>query len=148
MVYDTLTHMLHTKYLISYLNPWHMGTHLRVYSARALLWIPTWQGLDVFQKSLCPCALDESSLSMGRVPQNDKCMWKGIIPSLECSGIWLVCKPLLLSLKEMFLAASFHEASSVMRLSSKITIPNALPLSVLSLKWQEKALSLQQNAKV
>ena len=29
--------------------------------------IPTQQGLDVFQKSLRPCALDNSSLSIGRV---------------------------------------------------------------------------------
>ena len=29
--------------------------------------IPTWQGLDVFQKSLRPCALEESSLSTGKV---------------------------------------------------------------------------------
>ena len=26
-----------------------------------------WQGLDGFPKSLCPCALEESSLSIGRV---------------------------------------------------------------------------------
>ena len=37
------------------------------YSARAIKWIPRWQGLDDFQKSLHPCALDESSLSIGRV---------------------------------------------------------------------------------
>ena len=36
-------------------------------SSSALLWIPTWQGLDGFQKSLHPCALDENSLSIGRV---------------------------------------------------------------------------------
>ena len=33
--------------------------------ARAIQWIPTWQGLDGFQKSLHPCVLDESSLSIG-----------------------------------------------------------------------------------
>ena len=38
-----------------WLKPWHMGTHLR---ERAFQWIPTWQGLDDFQKSLHPCALD------------------------------------------------------------------------------------------
>ena len=32
-------------------NDWHMGTHLRVLSW-AILWIPIWQGLDGFQKSL------------------------------------------------------------------------------------------------
>ena len=37
------------------------------YSVRAIQLIPTCEGLDGFQKSLCPCALDESSLSIGRV---------------------------------------------------------------------------------
>ena len=41
------------------------------YSARAIQWIPTWQGLDGFQKSLRSCASEESSLSIGRVnPSN------------------------------------------------------------------------------
>ena len=43
--------------------PWNMGTHLRVL-ARAILWIPTRQGLDGFQKYLPSCALDESSHSI------------------------------------------------------------------------------------
>ena len=33
-------------------------------STRAFQWIPTWKGLDDFQKSLHPCVLDESSLSI------------------------------------------------------------------------------------
>ena len=37
------------------------------YSTRAVQWIPTWQGLDGFQNSLRACALDKSSLSIGRV---------------------------------------------------------------------------------
>ena len=38
------------------------------YSARALQWIPTWQGLNVFQKYLRHCTLDENSpISIGRV---------------------------------------------------------------------------------
>ena len=37
------------------------------YSVRAIQWIPTLQSYDDFQKSLCPCALDQSSLSIGRV---------------------------------------------------------------------------------
>ena len=37
------------------------------YSARAFRWIPTWQGLDGFKIFSHPCALDESSLSIGRV---------------------------------------------------------------------------------
>ena len=34
---------------------------------RAIQWIPTWQGLDGFQILLPPGALDECSLSIGRV---------------------------------------------------------------------------------
>ena len=37
------------------------------YSARAFQLIPTWQGLTGFQKPLCPCALNEISLRIGRV---------------------------------------------------------------------------------
>ena len=37
------------------------------YWARAFQWISTWQGLDGFQKSLRPCALDQSSPSIERV---------------------------------------------------------------------------------
>ena len=36
-------------------------------SAIAFQWILTWQGLDGYQEYLHPCALDESSLSIGRV---------------------------------------------------------------------------------
>ena len=41
-----------------------MGTHLRVFSYSMITNV---QGLDGYQKSLCPCALDESSLSIGKV---------------------------------------------------------------------------------
>ena len=34
---------------------------------KAIQSIPTWQGIDSFQKSLRPCSLDESSLSIERV---------------------------------------------------------------------------------
>ena len=34
------------------------------YSARAIQWVPTWQGLDGSQKSLHPCAFGKSSLSI------------------------------------------------------------------------------------
>ena len=37
------------------------------YSARAIQWIPTWQGLDGFQKSLRPCALDKVGLALERL---------------------------------------------------------------------------------
>ena len=50
-------------------NEWNPGNGVLIweYSARAFQWIPTWQGLDGFQKSLHPCALNESSLSIRRV---------------------------------------------------------------------------------
>ena len=44
-------------------------------SERALQWISTWQGLDVFQKSLCSWALDSSSLSIRRVNCLTRVMW-------------------------------------------------------------------------
>ena len=37
------------------------------YSVRAFQWVPTWQGLDGFQRFLRSCALGECSLSIGRV---------------------------------------------------------------------------------
>ena len=65
------------------------------HSARTILWIPTWQGLDVFQKSLLSCALDESSLSIGRVNYNPSILnvqahWQGI-SDMESLGslIWI-----------------------------------------------------------
>ena len=36
-------------------------------STQQELWVLIWQGLDGFQKYLHLCALDESSLSIGRV---------------------------------------------------------------------------------
>ena len=45
-----------------------MGIYLRVLSESFLMNTNmTGQGLDVFKKSLPPCALDESSLSIGSV---------------------------------------------------------------------------------
>ena len=71
-VLQFLTHMLLAnlantkcwKRLKNDLNPetWAL---IWEYSARAIQWISTWQGLDGFQKSLRPCALDESSISIG-----------------------------------------------------------------------------------
>ena len=48
---------------------WNPGTWVLVweFSARVIQWIPIWQGLDGFQKSLGPCAFDERSLSIRRV---------------------------------------------------------------------------------
>ena len=50
-------------------NYWNPGNCVLIWenSARTFQWIPTWQGLDSFQKSLRSCALDKSSLSIGRV---------------------------------------------------------------------------------
>ena len=50
-------------------NDWNSGKWVLIweYSARAIQWIPTWQGFDGFQKSLRSCALDQSSHSIGRV---------------------------------------------------------------------------------
>ena len=50
-------------------NYWNPGKWVLIWenSARAIQWIPTRQGLDGFQKSLCPYVLDESSLSIWRV---------------------------------------------------------------------------------
>ena len=47
-------------------NTWNPGKWVLIsqYSVRAIQWIPTWQDFDGFQKSLPPCALDESSLSI------------------------------------------------------------------------------------
>ena len=52
---------------------------------RAIQWIPTWQGSDDFQKSICPCALDERSLSIGRV-NGTQVVWRG---TLEHEWVWL-----------------------------------------------------------
>ena len=52
-------------------SDWNPDTWVLIWetSVRAIQWIPTWhsQGLGGFQKYLCPCASDESSLSNGRV---------------------------------------------------------------------------------
>ena len=43
-----------------------MGTHMRELS-ESFPMSTNMKCLDGFQKSLCPCALDESSLSIGKV---------------------------------------------------------------------------------
>ena len=52
-------------------NDWNPGKWVLIweYSERASQWIPTWQGLNGFQKSFCPCSLKESSLSIKRVKE-------------------------------------------------------------------------------
>ena len=47
-------------------KPW-LVVFIWEYSARANQWIPTWQGLDGYQKSLHPCAFDKNSLSISKV---------------------------------------------------------------------------------
>ena len=51
------------------LKRWHMGTHLRVLNESYPMNTNMWD-LDGFQKSF-PCALDESSLSIGEVKRQD-----------------------------------------------------------------------------
>ena len=61
--------MANTKWCKKVKNDWNPGKWVLIweYSARAFLWVPTWQGLDDFQISVCPDALDKSSLCIGRV---------------------------------------------------------------------------------
>ena len=67
-------------------NDWNPGTWILIweYSARAIQWIPTWQVLDGFQKSSHPCALNESSLSIGRV----KLILTTTDPDVIISSVW------------------------------------------------------------
>ena len=53
-------------------NDWNPGIWVLIWehSTRAIQWIPTWQGLDGFLKSLCPCAMNKSSLSIGNLGIN------------------------------------------------------------------------------
>ena len=50
-------------------NDWNPDIWVLIweYSGRAIQWIPTWQGLDLFQIFLHTCAWDKSSFSIGRV---------------------------------------------------------------------------------
>ena len=58
--------------------------------------IPTWQGLNGFQKSLRPCALDKSSLSIRRVKEVSKScvlvLWRKVASASEglrkCQNLW------------------------------------------------------------
>ena len=50
------------------LNPWHMGTHMRMLSESYLM-TTNMTRFDGFQKSFRPCALLESCLNIGRVNQ-------------------------------------------------------------------------------
>ena len=61
--------LANTKWYKNMKNVWNPGKWVLIweYSMRAIQWIPRWEGLDGFQKSLRPCALDEFSLNIGRV---------------------------------------------------------------------------------
>ena len=58
-----------TKWCKNLKNDWNPGKWVLIleYSSPAIQWIPTWQGLNGFQKSLRSGALDERSLSIERV---------------------------------------------------------------------------------
>ena len=54
------------------------------YSKRAFQWVPTWHGLDVFQRFLHFCALGECTLSIVRVKYSSCsiCIWSAHMVSL------------------------------------------------------------------
>ena len=54
-------------------NDWNPGKWVLIWecSVRAIKWVPTWQVLDGFRKSLS-CALDKSRLGIGRVKAVEK----------------------------------------------------------------------------
>ena len=55
-----LANFANTKFSKKLKNDWNPGKWVLIweYSERAFQWVPTWQGLGVFQKSLRPCALN------------------------------------------------------------------------------------------
>ena len=84
------------------------------YSARAIQWIPTQQGLDGFvEKNSCPCALDQSSFSIERVKEVLFSNWKRSISNAPwyCSYIVLCHTVQLLNrflLSEYFNMKNIH----------------------------------------
>ena len=78
--------LTNTKLCKNLKNDWNPDKWVLIwkYLARASKWIPTWQGLDDFQKSLRPCALDESSLSIGRVKNE---MYKNVLKVSNTNAI-------------------------------------------------------------
>ena len=61
-----------------------MGTHLKELSESYPM-NTNMTGLDGFQKSLCPCALDKSSLSIGRVNYGDSFLTRAFSKNI-CGG--------------------------------------------------------------
>ena len=70
-------------------NDWNADTWVLIweYFTRAIQWIPAWQGIDGFQKSLRPCALDESSLSIRRVHN----IWDNMLVFNRKLGLIAIC---------------------------------------------------------
>ena len=66
LLVDTLANTKFCKNPEKNLKPGQMGTYMWVLS-ESFSMNTTWQGLDDFQKSLRPCALDEHRHSIGRV---------------------------------------------------------------------------------
>ena len=66
------------------------GTRVLIweYTARAFQSMPTWQGLDGFQKSLHPCVLDVSSLSIGRVTSSLRHAEVSMFGRAWCGDLW------------------------------------------------------------
>ena len=69
---------------------WNPGKWVLIweYSAKAIQWIPTWQDLDGFRRSLHPCASDESSPSIVRV-NGLRCVAVGASGTWPYLGDWL-----------------------------------------------------------
>ena len=94
-------------------KPWHMGTHLIVLS-ESFSMHTNMTGLDGYLKSLHPCTLDESSLSIGRVKYLVK---------------WPVLQQGLISL-----AISYHFITKPIHACSS---QNRLAMSVISLQQKQ-----------
>ena len=71
-------------------NDWNSATWVLIgeYSARAIQWIPTWEGLDGFQKCLCPCALDECSLIIGRIKVDEMLQCLVLLGAIYSMGVF------------------------------------------------------------
>ena len=83
------------------------------FSARAIRWIPTWQVLDGFQKSLCPCALYGSSLSVGR-GKLFQCWGYFCSRHKMQKDIWILSKPCHVGIHWKALAEFFQMSTNNM----------------------------------
>ena len=87
-------------------KPWHKGTHLRVLS-KGYPMNTNMTGFGWLSKTLRPCALDQSSLSIGRDNNSDA------NPSQYQS--YLSAKPYRIQLKVFLLQASTQETPRELR---------------------------------